>query len=63
MTLENYKKLLESHNWKYLTSHNPKEVEVGHIERNNLLRIAQESGELRRAYFEHKEKVLPSCGH
>lgn len=59
MTIENYKKLLEAHNWNYIISHNPKEVELGHIERNNLLRIASESGELRRAYFEYKEKIIP----
>lgn len=63
MTLETYQKLLESHNWKYLSSTDPKELEQGNSERNNLLRLAYSSGEFRRAYFEAKEKHLPHCNN
>ena len=61
--LDDYKKLLESHNWKALDSKDPKIRENGTIERNNLLRIAYISPEHRRAFFAAKEKHQPSCGH
>lgn len=63
MNLENYKKLLEAHNWKYIQSSDPKIYEAGIIEHNLLLRLATTSSDFRRAYFAMKEKMLPSCGH
>lgn len=61
--LEEYKELLESHDWKALDSKDPKIREKGTIERNNLLRIAYISAEHRRAFFTAKEKHQPFCGH
>lgn len=63
MNLESYKKLLEAHNWKYLDSKDKNVIELGTKTKDNLIRLASENSEFRRAYFSMKEKMLPSCGH
>lgn len=62
ITLDEYKNLLELHDWNYSDSSDPIRYDEGTHNHNKLLRIASINEEFRRAFFTAKEKYQPSRG-
>ena len=62
ITLEEYKHLLEIHDWDYSSSNDPIKIEEGKSNHNMLILLASYSEEFRRAFFKAKEKHRPFSG-
>lgn len=52
MEIKIFRKLLEDHNWNYISSNDEKIRELGRSTHNNLLKLASLNGEFKkRIYF------------
>jgi hypothetical protein len=54
MTIEEYKKLLDKHDWYYYNSDSLKVFEKGESAEKNLLKLAKDNKEFTQAFFEAK---------